>query len=181
MSAGKTVQITLRDSTPADQNWVREFIRKAWGADLIVVHGDSFFPAEMNAIIAEKAGSPVGLATYFLNTTSIEVVTLNSLITGIGIGKKLIRSLIHKAKINNLERIWLITTNDNTGALTFYQKLGFHIVRIYPDAISKSRMLKPEIPLIGEHGIPIRDEIELELKLLQQLPVLPTGSDSYSS
>lgn len=29
-------------------------------------------------------------------------------------------------------------------------------------AVKKARQLKPEIPLIGLNGIPIRDEIELE-------------------
>jgi N-acetylglutamate synthase-like GNAT family acetyltransferase len=167
MNTGKSDEITLRNSTTADQNWIKEFIHNAWGADLIVVHGDSFFPAELNAIIAEKAGSLVGLATYFLNSTSIEIVTLNSLKPGTGIGKKLIQALKKIAETENLERVWLITTNDNTGALTFYQKLGFQMIGIYPDAVSKSRILKPEIPLIGEHGIPIRDEIELEIKLIR--------------
>jgi hypothetical protein len=31
--------------------------------------------------------------------------------------------------------------------------------------MSLARRIKPEIPLIGENGIPIRDEIELELML----------------
>lgn len=39
---------------------------------------------------------------------------------------------------------------------------------VYPNAVSLSRKLKPEIPLIGNYGIPIRDEIELELKLKKQ-------------
>jgi hypothetical protein len=34
------------------------------------------------------------------------------------------------------------------------------------DATTEARQkLKPEIPLIGEHGIPMRDELELELIL----------------
>ena len=39
------------------------------------------------------------------------------------------------------------------------------MVAVYPDAVENSRQLKPEIPLVGNDGIPIRDEIELE-KLL---------------
>ncbi len=168
MSAGKSVEITLRDGSAEDQKWIGEFIRDAWGADLIVVHGDRYYPAELNAIIAEQSGFTVGLATYFLNSKSIEIVTLNSLKPGTGIGKRLIRALIKIAEKEKFERVWLITTNDNTRALAFYQKLGFHIVRIYPDAVLKSRALKPEIPLIGEHGIPIRDEIELEININSQ-------------
>jgi len=38
-------------------------------------------------------------------------------------------------------------------------------VAVHRDAVSDSRRLKPEIPQVGEHGIPIRDEIELETLL----------------
>jgi RimJ/RimL family protein N-acetyltransferase len=62
-------------------------------------------------------------------------------------------------------RLWLITTNDNTAALRFYQRRGFTLAAIHCDAVSRSRQIKPEIPLIGNDGIPIRDEIELEMWL----------------
>ena len=57
------------------------------------------------------------------------------------------------------------STNDNIDALRFYQKAGFGIVAVHRHAVTLSRRLKPEIPLAGENGIPIRDEIELELVL----------------
>ena len=50
-------------------------------------------------------------------------------------------------------------------ALGFYQKRGFRLVAVHPGAVNESRKLKPEIPLIGNDGIPIRDEIELEIVL----------------
>jgi hypothetical protein len=43
--------------------------------------------------------------------------------------------------------------------------VGFKIVAIHKDAIRDSRKLKPEIPEIGVDGIPITDEIELEIVL----------------
>jgi len=43
----------------------------------------------------------------------------------------------------------------------FYQERGFVLSKIYSNAVEKARKLKPEIPLIGHDGIPIRDEIEL--------------------
>ena len=61
--------------------------------------------------------------------------------------------------------MWLVTTNDNTAALRFYQKLGFRLVAVHRDAVEKSRELKPEIPFVGMDGIPIRDEVELVLRL----------------
>ena len=36
------------------------------------------------------------------------------------------------------------------------------LVAVHRNAVVRSRALKPEIPLSGDHGIPIRDEIELE-------------------
>ena len=69
------------------------------------------------------------------------------------------------AQAQEFRRVWLITTNDNTPAVRFYQKKGFSLVAVYRNAIEASRKLKPEIPLKGIDGIPIRDEIELELLL----------------
>jgi Acetyltransferase (GNAT) family len=62
-------------------------------------------------------------------------------------------------------RVWLITTNDNLRALRFYQRRGFRLVAVHPDALARSRELKPSIPEIGLDGIPLRDELELELLL----------------
>lgn len=36
------------------------------------------------------------------------------------------------------------------------------LVAVHRKAVDEARRLKPEIPLIGNDGIPIRDEIELE-------------------
>jgi hypothetical protein len=55
------------------------------------------------------------------------------------------------------------TTNGNLSAL-HYQRRGFRIVAVRPDAAA-SRRTKPGIPEVGEYGIPIRDEIELVLML----------------
>jgi hypothetical protein len=59
----------------------------------------------------------------------------------------------------------LITTNDNLHALGFYQKRGFRLVAVHSNALAASRKIKPSIPDFGMHGIPLRDEIELEILL----------------
>ena len=63
------------------------------------------------------------------------------------------------------KRLVVITTNDNIGAIRFYQKRGFDMVKLYRGALERSRKLKPQIPLIGENEIPLRHEIEFERKL----------------
>jgi hypothetical protein len=49
--------------------------------------------------------------------------------------------------------------------LRFYQKRGFVLVAVHRNALERSRQIKPEIPHVGLHGIPLRDEIELEMRL----------------
>ncbi|NLJ25121.1 MAG: GNAT family N-acetyltransferase, partial [Firmicutes bacterium] len=63
------------------------------------------------------------------------------------------------------KRVWVITTNDNVAAIRFYQLRGFSLVALYRNALEEARKLKPEIPLIGIDGIPVRDEVELEILL----------------
>jgi hypothetical protein len=63
----------------------------------------------------------------------------------------------------------LITTNDNVAALRFYQKRGFTLAALHKNALEQSRRLKPQIPLLGLDGIPLRDEIELEIFLMSRI------------
>ena len=94
-----------------------------------------------------------------------EILSLDSLREQTGIGTALLNAATEKAKSGGLERIMLITTNDNLPALRFYQKRGFDLVRIRRNALEQARKIKPEIPMTGMDGIPLKHEIELELIL----------------
>jgi N-acetylglutamate synthase-like GNAT family acetyltransferase len=85
--------------------------------------------------------------------------------SGQGVGTALIEEVKAEARSQGCTRLWLITTNDNLPALKFYQKRGFQITAVHPDAVTESRKVKPEIPLVGLEGIPLRDEIELSMEL----------------
>jgi hypothetical protein len=77
----------------------------------------------------------------------------------------LLQAVCDAARKACCNRLWLITTNDNVDALRFYQRFGFSLVALHRDAVRESRRLKPSIPETGKDGIPIRDEIELEMQL----------------
>jgi ribosomal protein S18 acetylase RimI-like enzyme len=62
-------------------------------------------------------------------------------------------------------RLVVITTNDNMRALQFYQHNGFTLVAVHRNSLEQARRLKKEIPLFGQNGIQLRDELELELIL----------------
>lgn len=50
-------------------------------------------------------------------------------------------------------------------ALQFYQKRGYCLTKLYPNAMEEVRKVKPNVPAIGDNDIPLRDEIELEKQL----------------
>jgi len=155
----------IRLLTPADREWVARRIAESWGAESVIAHGQIFRPAELPGFAAEAEGQVVGLLTYHIEGRTCEIVTLDSWREGRGVGNELIEAVRQAAGREKCRRLSVVTTNDNTPALRFYQKRGFVIAAVHINAIEKSRRLKPEIPLTGMDGIPIRDEIELEMML----------------
>lgn len=149
----------------AHQRRAADRIARNWGSELVVVHGQIFRPAELPGFVAVAGDEWLGLLTYHSDGDSCEIVTLDTNCPNQGIGTALIEAVRRTAQQAGCRRLWLVTTNDNTAALRFYQRRGFVLAAIHRDAVTRSRQIKPEIPLTGNDGIPIRDEIELELIL----------------
>ena len=82
-----------------------------------------------------------------------------------GTGSQLFRAALSEARSRKMRRIWLITSNDNLEAVKFYERLGMRVCAVHRGAIDEARKLKPSIPLVAKNGLPIHDEIELELML----------------
>ena len=156
--------IVIRLLTEADHEWVKQFILQRWGSPIMIAHGVTYTLSELPGFIADVEGEHAGLLTYDIQGRDCEIVSLDS--THPGVGTALVEAAKTFAQQKGCTRLWLITTNDNTHALRFYQKRGYVLVAFHRDAITQSRKLKPEIPLHGNDDIPIRDEIELELLLL---------------
>lgn len=108
----------------------------------------------------------IGLITYILRDEECEIISLDSIEESRGIGTKLVQEVEKVALKKGCKQVILITTNDNLNALKFYQKRGYHLTKVLPNAVEKARTYKPEIPLIGYDGIPIRDEIKLQKTLV---------------
>jgi GNAT superfamily N-acetyltransferase len=157
--------ITIQPLNIADRVWVSQFILEHWGSNKVVSRGVIYYPQDLPGFVALYEGEKVGLVTYNIISASCEIVTINSNRSSSGVGTALIEAVRNIAITSGCKRLWLITTNDNLNALRFYQKRGFVLVAIHRNALELSRKLKPEISLIGDHGIPLRDEIELEIKL----------------
>ncbi len=129
----------IRPLNENDHDWVVGLLVEHWGSTKMVTRGKAYYADKLPGFAAIQENKPIGLVTYRIDGDQCEIGSLNSLVENIGIG--------------------------TAAALNFYQKNGFILAALYPNALEGSRRLKPEIPLIGIDGIPLRDEIELELHL----------------
>ena len=157
--------MSILKKLPEDRAWVESLLESRWGSASIVSRGRIHKADELPGYIFWNKGARMGLITYRIEGESCEIVTLDSIAEGKGIGTKLIDAIHDHALDLGCDRLWVITTNDNLPALRFYQKRGFRLTALYPGAVEESRFLKPSIPLIGHADIPIRDEIQLEMYL----------------
>ena len=154
----------IRPVDSDDGDWIAQFITERWGAEFIAAHYEVFYCRNLPGFVATDGEKKVGLLTYKIVAGDCEIVSLDSLQPCMGIGTGLIDAVKLAASESGCKRLWLVTTNDNMNALRFYQKRGFVLVKINRNAIEFARNLK-SVPLIGDDGIPLRDEIELEMML----------------
>jgi GNAT superfamily N-acetyltransferase len=156
---------SLRRLTSEDLPRLRQFWVEHWGDEIMITRGNIYRPEQLEGFVIENGSEWVGPLTFIVKDHECEVTSLDSLREGQGIGTKLIDAVVEEARRQICKRLFLITTNDNMRALRFYQKRRFELVAVHRGAVNESRKLKPSIPLTGMDGIPLRDEIELELSL----------------
>lgn len=140
---------------------VAERFASTWIVSRGVLHDTRGLPG----LIAEREGLPVGLLQYRVVGEEFEVVVLLAVLPREGVGRFLLRAAEPIARAHGCRRLWLITTNDNRAALSFYPAVGWRQVAVHRGALRESRRLKPEIPEFASDGTPIEDEIEFELLL----------------
>lgn len=157
--------MNLRRLSAADLPGLRQFWIEHWGGNEVITRGRVYRPEQVEGFLVEEGREWVGLLTFFIEAGECEVTSLDSLREREGIGSLLIQKILEEARARGCRRLFLITTNDNLNGLGFYQKRGFEIVTIYRGVVNESRKRKPGISLVGMHGIPLRDEIELEINL----------------
>ena len=150
---------------PACRELADELIISRWFSLKMAVHGKEYDLHWADGFIALLDDAAAGVVTYHIMENSMEILSLDSLRENRGTGTALLNAAIREARERNCSRIMLITTNDNTNALRFYQKRGFDMAKIYRYALIEARKLKPSIPDIGMDGIPLKHEIELEMYL----------------
>lgn len=155
------IRLTLLE----EKKIVKELFIKEWNSDIMISKNQKHFVENLESIIAVVDKEIIGLLTFNIINKQAEIVSLDSFNEGKGIGTKLLDFTLNYFKNLYLDRIWLITSNDNCHAIRFYQKRGWKMVNIHFNAIEEARLLKPQIPMFGYDGIPILHEIEFEYSL----------------
>lgn len=156
----------LRPLRAEERDWLVERLRARWGTTTVVSRGIARDGALLPALVCSLDGELVGAATYAIEGEECELVSIETSRPGAGAGSALLDGVASAARASGCRRLLAVTTNDNLRALRFYQRRGLRLVALRPGAVEEARRtLKPEIPHRGEGGIPIRDELELELEL----------------
>jgi GNAT superfamily N-acetyltransferase len=182
-------ELVIRPVEAADRELVAGLLERFWGATTVVAHGTVIDASTLPGLVAERAGAVVGLLTYRLDGDGLpdgaaqvdgagnfdraglpdgdglEVVTIDADPPHGGAGSALLAAAREVAVRAGARRLWLVTTNDNLDGLRFYQRRGLRLIHVSPGALDAARQLKPSIPQVGAYGIPLRDELTLELLL----------------
>jgi GNAT superfamily N-acetyltransferase len=152
----------VRQALPGDRAAVEAFL-VAHNAARVARRGELVDASQWPALIAAEAGALAGVLTYAVRDRECEVLTLHASRPWQGAGRALLAAVEQLARELECRRLWLVTTNDNVDALRLYQRRGFRLAQLHRGAVDASRArLKPGIPEVGDFGIPIHDEIELE-------------------
>ena len=136
-----------------------------WGLP-IVTAGRDYLPADVEGLAWRGGdGRVLGLVTWAVDGERAEIVSLDALEPGRGVGSRLMDAAEEELRRRRVGTLRLVTTNDNVRALSFYLRRGYRLVRLHLDAIDRVRRAKPQLPATGHDGIPLRDMWELERDL----------------
>ncbi|MDP9239923.1 MAG: GNAT family N-acetyltransferase [Actinomycetota bacterium] len=160
--------LTVRPIDPArraDIGKLSALLQRSWGTTVVVSRSTAHDAAGLPGFLAERGDEVVGGLTYRPAGAAWEVVTIDALPAGTGVGTALLDSVVSAATTAGAGRLWLVTTNDNLDALRFYQRRGWRLTLVHPGAVDDARRIKPAILLVGSYGIEIHDELELSFDL----------------
>jgi ribosomal protein S18 acetylase RimI-like enzyme len=165
VKSGSPRNIAICTMTSADGDFVRSELIRNWHSTTIWSIDYEYRADELPGFVAWLDGERVGHITIADRGGQSEVVTLSATIEQRGVGSALLEAAVQAASEKRHRRIFLTTSNDNLRALALYQKRGWRLVAVHRGMMDRYRQRKKQIPAIGLNGIPLHDEIELELIL----------------
>jgi ribosomal protein S18 acetylase RimI-like enzyme len=153
-------EVLVRAGTEDDRPAVLRLFERDFGRTRLVTFGEELHLETMSTVVADSEGEIAGALAYRERQEALHIVALatDPLWQRSGVGGHLVAEAELIARQRELTRVLVATTNDNLPSLYFYQRKGYRITAILPEAMAGA---KGKEPSIGFGGIPIRDEIHL--------------------
>jgi GNAT superfamily N-acetyltransferase len=155
----------IRPLEPSDRPWSNAIVGRHFGSPRVVSRERLHDATALPGLVALEDDVPVGLLLLRIDGNGCEVVVLAVEQPRQGVGTALLDAARDAARSAGCSRLWLVTTNDNAAAQSFYVARGWTAVAVHRGAVTRARLLKPEIPEHGADGAAIEDELEYELDL----------------
>jgi ribosomal protein S18 acetylase RimI-like enzyme len=157
---------SIRPLRATDLPWATRLLDAELGGRMQARRGELVDVLEGTAHVATRGDQPIGLVSWLAEDVGPAAEVRALLVTvdarGQGVGRVLIDAATDALREAGVRWAWLVTTNDNLAALALYQQAGWRLSALRAGAIDElRRSIKPSIPELGEHGIPLRDELEL--------------------
>src|SRR4051812_26346635 len=108
--------IDVRQAGTADHSRIVDLLTRSWGSTTVVAHGVVHDAATLPALLAARRGRLAGLLTYAIEGDAFEVVSIDAVVRGAGVGTALLDAAAGHAERAGLRRLRLVTTNDNLDA-----------------------------------------------------------------
>ena len=121
------------------RNLVNQFFIDNWFSTDMSIRGKIIDGTKLDGFLLQENETIIGLITYTFFEDICEIVSLDSKKENIGIGSALLKEIEKIAIDNQCKKMRLITTNDNMRALQFYQKRGYCLTKLYPNAMEEVR------------------------------------------
>jgi GNAT superfamily N-acetyltransferase len=160
----------IRDALPADYARIEELALYFWDETVVNCFDRQYDVMACPAVVAYEGSALVGVASFAVEDawSALLLVMLNVLpgFQGRGAGRYLLDAVREQAHERGLARMLVATTNDDLPALSLYQRYGFRIIEVVPGRVAEVHASEGRIAgdaLRGFAGIPVRDEIRLEI------------------
>ena len=151
------MDIDVRAIDEADRPWIRDLLASTWGLPVVTPTGSYEEPERLaGCVVGERAG----VVLWDDDEGGRQVVALEAVHRRAGIGQALMAAARDAAWHAGVDRLWLITTDDNPTGLAFYPAIGMAEVRRLPGFIEVTRAAKPDLPVDA-----FSDAIEFEWDL----------------
>ncbi len=157
--------VSVRSIGPEDVDFIRGQLRRTFHSLVIRSRDVAFCADALPGFIGEVDCVARGHLTLHHGVGETEVITLVSELENMGLGAALLERAVEVARERACSRVFLTTTNDNLRALGFYQRRGWRLVALHRGMMDLYRERELTMPTHGANGIPIHDELELELRL----------------